>query len=135
MAPPVSWHLTIDEVRRYVVTVLGVPDDSALDTVLQVQHALLPAADRVMPLALQLSHDFETWHAGMLRAKEEGHLEDWHERIPRLVDLPPADFVVEDPNHVCTAGLGFDIEFEPYGNWEMVSPVGRAIPARHLLNT
>ena len=49
MAPPVSWRLFIDEVHRLLVDDLGVPDDSALGTALQVQHALLPAPGPDVP--------------------------------------------------------------------------------------
>ena len=61
MAPPGSWGLFIDEVGRYLTEQLGVTDDGALRTVLQVQLGHLPAADRAFPVVLSLPHDFVAW--------------------------------------------------------------------------
>ena len=41
MEPPVSWGLVFDEVRRFLVSEIGVDDDSALDTALRVQLGLV----------------------------------------------------------------------------------------------
>ena len=50
----------------------GVADDDALDTVLAVQHALLPARDRPFPLTLDLPHDYVAWRRALLEARELG---------------------------------------------------------------
>ena len=76
---PVSWQLLIDEVRTYVLRVLGMPADDALDTVLRVQHALLPARGRTFPLSLDLPHDYGAWHRAMVDVKDAGGLE-WEDR-------------------------------------------------------
>jgi hypothetical protein len=130
-APPVSWRLFIDEVHDYLTSVLGVADDSALRTVLTVQHALLPARDRRFPVALELAHDYAAWHAAMEDAKDGAHRDDWPDVVPRLRDLPPATFVVEDPNQVCDRGMGYHIIDNLDADWELHSPVARPMPSEH----
>ena len=65
MVPPVSWRLLLDEVRDYLVEQIGLADDDALDTVMAVQHALLPARDRSFPIELRLAHDYGAWFAAL----------------------------------------------------------------------
>jgi hypothetical protein len=125
MAPPVSWRLFYDEVRAYVVEQLGVLDDGALDTVMEVQHGLMPARGRTFPVQLHLPHDYADWYARMVALKDEGHRTDWPEHLPALRDLPPAPFEIDDPDRISEAGLGFRFDIDQYGNWEMRSPVMR----------
>jgi hypothetical protein len=129
---PVSWRLFVDEVHRYLCDTLGVADDSALRTVLAVQHALLPAPGRVFPLELQLEHDWASWYQAMTDAKDRG-IRDWTGEVPPLRDLPPAPFIVDDPRAVCSSGMGYRIEDYYHADWELRSPVERAMPAQHLV--
>jgi radical SAM superfamily enzyme YgiQ (UPF0313 family) len=125
--PPGSWRLFYDELRDYVVDVLGVKDE-ALETVLAVQHALIPARGREFPDTHELAHDYAGWHQAVIAAKDAGHFADWPSEVPPLRDFGPAAFTVEDPLHVSEAcmgspiTLGFDVEAE----WELESPVRRA---------
>lgn len=128
--PPVSWRCFIDEVREFLTTRLGVAAGSALETVLRVQHALLPARGRRFPLALELEHDFAAWHARMLEVKDSGAY-DWRAQVPPLASFGPARFVVEDPRAVCTRGIGYRIEDFFHSDWELESPVSRALPGEH----
>jgi radical SAM superfamily enzyme YgiQ (UPF0313 family) len=130
--PPVSWQCFIDELRDYLTIRLGIAAGSALETVLQVQHALLPARGRQFPLELTLAHDFAAWHAQMLAAKDEGRY-DWREHVPPLASFGPARFIVEDPRSVCTRGIGYRIEEFFHGDWELESPVSRALPGEHMV--
>jgi hypothetical protein len=129
--PPVSWQLFIDEVRRYLTSESGVADDTALDTVLQVQHALLPAADRAFPMTLELAHDFARWSHAIVESKDAG-VAEWTGVVPRLVELGPATFTVDDPNEVCSRGIGFKLDDNTHAAWELDSPVGRAVSHEHL---
>lgn len=133
MLPPVSWKLLIDEVRTLLVEVLGVPDDSALDTVLAVQHALLPARNRTFPTQLELPHDFAAWYAAVLEAKDGGHRDDWPSVVPELRTFGPATFVVDDPNDICTVAVGYRNENDYYGDWELRSPVARSVAGPKFL--
>ena len=73
MVPPVSWKLFVDDVRAYLTDEIGLQADSALETVLTVQHALIPAPCREFPLELHLAHDFAAWHAAIVRTKDDGN--------------------------------------------------------------
>jgi hypothetical protein len=127
MVPPVSWRWMIDEVHRYVVDRVGLRDDSALATVLAVQHALLPARDREFPVTLQLDHDYAAWHAAMAQLRDEGHLADWHEMAVPLHSYGPATFVVDDPLDSCQRFLGPTFTFLAEDSaWDLASPVSRA---------
>lgn len=127
MAPPGSWAHYLDEVRRFLVDFMQMPEDSALDTTLAVQHAHLPAADRVFPAELALAHDFAAWWDALLEAREEGHREDWEKHTPRLADFGPASLTIDDPNGVCITEIGKPLSYLLYSlrSWELESPVAR----------
>jgi radical SAM superfamily enzyme YgiQ (UPF0313 family) len=126
MVPPVSWRWMVDELRRYLVEQVGLADDGALDTVLAVQHALLPARDREFPLALHLDHDYASWHAAVAALRDDGHLADWHERIGPLRSHGPASFTVDDPLDSCQRFLGPTYTFLSEDSaWDLASPVSR----------
>lgn len=127
MAPPYSWALLFDEVRRFLVKECGVPDDSALDAMLTAQHALLPAFGRTYPHVVELPHDIVAWHSQMLEAKGSGHWRDWHEVVPPLASFAPGRLEVNDVNGSITALLGCEIGLSSSGvNWDMDSGIARA---------
>jgi radical SAM superfamily enzyme YgiQ (UPF0313 family) len=130
MVPPVSWKLFLAEVRRYLVEELGVADDDALDTVLEVQEALLPTRGRRFPDTRSLPHDFAAWHDAMLDAKYDGHLDDWPDVVPHLRTFGPGSLTVEDPRNVSLYELGVNIEEDPFDSWDLHSPVSRAVAAQ-----
>jgi hypothetical protein len=125
LVPPGSWHLAIQEARRYLSEVVGLDQDDAMTTVLTVQHALLPARDRQMPQTLKLAHDYASWHQAMVNATEAGHHDDWPWVVPKLRDFGPAWFSVDDPDHLCALGIGAGIDGDLFGNYELRSPVAR----------
>jgi hypothetical protein len=126
MVPPVTWRWMIDELRRYLVENVGIADDSALDTVLAVQHALLPARERQFPLTIELDHDYASWHATMAALRDDGHMADWHERMKPLRSFGPASFSVDDPLHSCQRFLGPTYTFLSEDSaWDLASPVSR----------
>jgi len=128
MAPPGSWSFFIDEVKRYVVDRMGLPESSGLRTALAVQHAHLPAADRKFPLTLNLEHDFTAWWNAMLVSREEGHRADWEKHVPRLSEFEPATITLADPNKICRREVGKSLNALSYNlrTWELDSPVARA---------
>lgn len=127
LAPPSSWSLFVDEVGRYVATVLAVESGSALDTALAVQLAHLPAADRAMPQSLQLPHDYVAWYEAALESRSGAHHDDWETVAPRLRDFPPGEMVVSDPHDVCGTMVGKPIILMTWNilGWDMDSPVAR----------
>jgi hypothetical protein len=131
MCAPVSWRLVIDELHEYLVGVLGVADDGALRTVLTVQHALLPAHGRSLPIALDLEHDFAAWQAAVLAVKESPDRQAWTTLVPRLAAFGPGEFKIDDSSGSVATAIGADIEMHGFGlNWEYESPVRRAFRAR-----
>ena len=55
---PVGWHALYAEVRAFVTEVLGVPAGTDLDTVLNLQLALMPRPGRRFPDTTALDHDY-----------------------------------------------------------------------------
>ena len=126
MVPPVSWGRFIDEVRRYLVEVVGLEDDDRLETVLRVQLALLPARDRELPEVVELPHDWAAFHAQVRELREAGRHADWHEAVTPLGDLPPARFPVADPLESCQRNLGRSyVLLAEDSAWDLDSPVSR----------
>jgi hypothetical protein len=127
MAPVYSWALVLQELREFLVTECGVPDDSSLDAILKAQHALLPAHGREFPCVVELAHDVADWHGQMLSAKAAGHWRDWHLIVPPLSEFPVAQLQVNDEGGWVTSMMGCDIELASSGvNWDMDSAIGRA---------
>jgi hypothetical protein len=127
MAPIYSWALVLDELRRFLVQECSVPDDSALDAILQAQHALLPAKGRAYPCAVDLPHDVVAWYSQLLAAKAAGHWRDWQMVIPTLSEFGPNRLEVNDEGGAVTRMLGCDLEMSSLGvNWDMDSEIGRA---------
>ena len=126
--PPGSWVPLIDEIGQKMVDA-GVPDDSALATVLAVQHALFPGRWRQFPIELQLAHDYATWHKRVTTAKMAAGDDSWVEAVPALRTFGPGVFPVADPYNSAErvtgsnpiAGIGGELE------WELDSPVARRI--------
>ncbi len=126
MAPPVSWRRYYDEVGQYLIDELGVPDDSALATVLAAQHHLMPSRDRVYPDTIDLPHDYAAWFRSVLDTKESGHHESWPLHAPALHAFGPGVLRVDDPGRMATMGIGSQIEAHGFGaNWELASPIAR----------
>jgi hypothetical protein len=127
MTAPVSWAIVMDDLRRFIVTRYGIADDSALDSVLHAQRALLPAHGRRFPDVVDLSHDVVEWNRAMLAAKGQGRRADWMDVVPRLAEFGPSLLTVEDPDHVVDTSLGVNSELSVVGvNWELDSPLSRA---------
>lgn len=114
---PGSWRFLVDDVHDYLTTVLSMPDDSSLETVLAVQHALLPDRMREFPATIDVAHDYTAWHARMVEVKDSGHRADWPERVPHLREFGPSTFTI---NRATIEIPGWRLHFE------MDSPVSRA---------
>jgi hypothetical protein len=76
---------------------------------------------------VSLEHDYPAWYAAMVSAKDAGHHRDWPQIVPRLRDYGPADLTVDDPDNICTLGLGHTVDSDPWGVWELDSPVSRPV--------
>jgi hypothetical protein len=128
MAPPGSWALFLDDVRRLVVEEIGVESGSALDAAVAVQRAHMPAADRILPVTIELPHDYVAWHTAMLEIRADDHGDDWEQFAPRLRSFGPGQITVSDPSDICGTMVGkalLEMVWTIRG-WELVSPVARA---------
>jgi hypothetical protein len=127
MVPPVSWALFNDEVRRYLVEVVGLADDRALDTVMAVQHAMHPSRGRSFPLELALDHDYVAWHRQITDLRQGGHRDDWPEHAAPLRSYGPGRFEMDDPYEVCATSIGGTTRTLSWESlWEFSSPISRA---------
>lgn len=129
LVPPVSWATFDAELHTYLVTEVGLADDSALRAVLAAQHALQPARDRSFPETVDLDHDVAAWYNAAVAAKDKGL--DWTATVPRLIDHGPGRLTVDDLTQVCALGLGYRIDYDYHVNWELTSPMARPVPNQH----
>lgn len=127
MAPPGSWVLFLADVKRYLTAELNVADDDALETVMRVQLAHLPAPERSFPETVELPHDFAAWQKAVHEAREDGHRDDWETVVPSLRTYPPADLTVDDPYDISVLDVGRPMGYLAIAlqSWELDSPVAR----------
>jgi hypothetical protein len=126
MVPPVSWQPFLAEIRRYLVDVVGLADDDALDTVIAVQHALLPARNREFPMQMDLAHDYAAWHATVAEQRDLGDRAGWHTVVSPLRTYVAGPFRVDDPLDSCQRSLGSNFAFLSEDSaWDLDSPVSR----------
>lgn len=103
---PVGWHALYAEVRAIVTEVLGVPAGSDLDTVLNLQLALMPRPGRRFPDTIALDHDYVAY----LYDATDGLYRDGAAGRPphRLSAYGPTTFTVTaDPLGLCVDGVRF----------------------------
>jgi radical SAM superfamily enzyme YgiQ (UPF0313 family) len=125
MVPPISWRFFLDEIRRWLVDVEGIADDDALETVLIVQHKLLPARDRTFPVEVPLPHDYVAWRKKLLEVRDDDHAA-WPARLPALRTLGPGSIRIDDPHRICSTALdGALTAIVHESSWDFDSPVSR----------
>lgn len=88
---PSSWEEFFAELRDFLVRELGVVNDSALETALAVQAAVLPREEGAYPLTVELKHDYARYLAD-LRAAFRGK-----GTARPLSEYPPGQLAVSDP--------------------------------------
>ncbi|HEY6737969.1 MAG TPA: radical SAM protein, partial [Actinopolymorphaceae bacterium] len=127
MAPPCSWSLFIDEVGTYLTSVIGLPDDAATKTVLDVQLAHLPSRERVFPEVIELPHDYAAWHRARSAEYAAGNVSGWRERVPPLRSFGPGTMTIDDPEGICRTAIGGDVTLFGVRSsaWDLDSPVCR----------
>ena len=133
MIPPGSWRIFIDEIRSYLVNELSIPADDALETVLQVQHALLPSRERVFPHEIQISKNYTEWYKSMIESKQLSWKDDWTSAVnPLRTFSQSVSFIVEDPQQLTSLGFGTPFDGDPDADWEFESPVARPLRFRRI---
>lgn len=100
-----GWRGFYDEVRQFVAEDFDIdPTDSGLETVLQLQLALMPAPGRTFPVSVGLPNDYVDYY----RSATHTLYTTGHAGVPDrpLQDYPPATFTVRgDPLGLCSAGI------------------------------
>ncbi|MDG1946027.1 MAG: radical SAM protein [Halioglobus sp.] len=125
MVPPVDWGWFMADLHRFFVEQLGIPDDAALDSALRAQHAMIPAPERQFPETIELPCDYAAWHADVLTAKENGHLQDWFKTVAPLRSYGAGILTVTDPNQICEQALGRSFNSYIWSLWELSSEIAR----------
>ena len=114
---PGGWRRFFEEVSDFVARRYGVERDSAFNSVLTVNEAVMPDGSRRYPMTVELEHDLVEWFTARNR------LEPTDARA--LHSYPPGRITVSDPNGLAT----IDLEYQQYDThqyfWELHSPVAR----------
>lgn len=130
LIPPFGWRPYYEEARQLVIDEFPEVDQDALDVVLAVQEAIMPAPGRSFPHRVALRHDYGAWYASH-KAREA--------TARPLRDHDPAEFeVVGDPTFRCSLTMGRMVDERPHElvttafwaahNWELDSPLQRLVP-------
>jgi hypothetical protein len=128
---PFGWRPFYDETARFLQAEFGIPSESGLEAVLELQDALMPCPDRSYPLEVTLDHD--------VLAYRQEHLAG---RGRRLSEYGPVSFVVDDPRDLGEQGfMRYQLEglrqrlvhhnnpaFWDMHDWELESPLKRPLP-------
>ena len=136
--PALGWTAFYEETHRFVMDELGVPDSSALRSVLHLQQFLMPAPGREFPCSTTLDHDYVAYY----RSATDDLYRDGRAHGPSqpLSAFGPARFTVTaDPLTLCVNGLemhGDSRNEQMPGDWvigansafELESPLLRYLP-------
>jgi len=102
--PPLGWRSFYDEVRRFVVTELGVEPSRALETVLGLQRFLMPEYGRRFPDTIALDHDYVAYYRSATASLWSSG--EFHPPERPLADHGPAAFTIYgDPMDRCGGGM------------------------------
>lgn len=132
--PPADWMSWTDEVSAFLDTRHGIKRSPGLDTVLQVQRAVLPYYGRHFPDPVELPHDYSAWHQRLPRPGVESST------FSPLESYGPGLLVVTDPGRICATAIGrnnfvtrrdqvAENLFWMVNHWELASAVGRPLAA------
>ena len=110
---PSGWALFYQEVRDYLISRYGIANNSALDTVIMVNHAAMPDDALSYPHNIDLAHNFAAYFK-----------QDPQARAP-LATFTPASMQFTDPNRLAS----IDLDAAQYDShqyfWELHSNVAR----------
>lgn len=106
---PGGWPPVLEEVGRFIEHRYGVERDSAFETMLRVQAAVLADPDKDAEQTLALSHDFVRYYR------------DGAERAP-LSEYGPGTLTVRDPNGLCRMDPARHYRYDTHSvSWELSS--------------
>jgi hypothetical protein len=111
---PGSWEELYAEVADFLARELGVVKDAALETVFQVQAAVMPREGQAYPLQVELKHDFGRWMQDR-RSKDP--------QAPRrpLAEYPAGTLEVSDPASMAQSDRTLDLVRDHIVRFELAS--------------
>ena len=127
MAPPGSWGLFIDEVRRYLTS--AARHRRRRRTPYRAPGPARPPSGRGPRVSVGASTSARLRRVARTRflAREDGHRADWEQVVPSLRTFPAAELTISDPNDICRTDVG-----KPMGmlglalrSWELNSAAAR----------
>jgi hypothetical protein len=135
---PVGWRSLYDEIRQLLHDDLDITPSTALDTVLALQHFLMPTPGRAFPATITLAHDYLAYY----RNATHTLYTTGHATTPDqpLHHHPPTTFTITaDPLDVCRNGIIFgqhgdggvmqgDFAIGANAANELASPLLRVLP-------
>ncbi|NNJ72258.1 MAG: radical SAM protein [Enterobacterales bacterium] len=111
---PSGWSEFYAELKRYVLDHYDVSDDSAFQTVLMVNQAVMPEESTTYPLNMTTEHNFEFY----FQRRQKGE-------PVSLSELEAGEITISDPDGM----IGIDDSYMQYDShqffWELTSPVSR----------
>jgi radical SAM superfamily enzyme YgiQ (UPF0313 family) len=126
-----GWRPFYDEMKRYLAREHGVPIDSALETALRAQEAVMRDAGRTFPATVELAHDFARYVADRRAAAARGSREPG----APLLSYPPAELVVTDPNQLCLLDPRRNMQYDQHVmRWELSSSLTTAAPVAFFID-
>lgn len=131
LVPPGSWETFLAELGEWMVVELGLPDDSALRSVLAAQAAVLPEPGARFPRRVELEHDVAAWlalHPDAPAGRDQPPLLSYGPAVLEVDDEGRNDaLLVANRQSRSHSGRPLREVRRIYGpSWELVSPLARA---------
>ena len=115
---PGGWPLFYGQLKNYILDKYSVSDDSALDTVLKVNAAVMPDEAVTYPMTIHLDHDIIQYFIAQQQKSDD-------DKPEALYTYAPGELVISDPDGM----VNIDAQFLQYDShqffWELLSDVSR----------
>lgn len=118
-----QWRRLYAEMATYICRRYGIARTSAMDTILDVQEALMPARDRVFPERLCLPHDLVAY---VDQIRQAPNLQAYIASDPApLHTYPPGELIITDPHNISAEAVWDVRKFydSHIVQWELTSPL------------
>ncbi len=114
---PSGWKVFYEELKQYLIQNYQIEDDSALNTVLEVNRAAMPDESIIYPYTINIEHDYIAYFTHNSQASAEQFI--------RLIEQSSAQMSFEDPDGL----VEIDDTYLQYDShqffWELDSKVSR----------
>ncbi|KAA3650965.1 MAG: radical SAM protein [Proteobacteria bacterium] len=124
---PGGWYDFYQQIGQYITEQYSIPMDSGFRTVFLVSQYCMPDDTLSYPITVKIPHDFTAYFTAKRQA-------DSKQSKYALVDYPPSNFQVSDPNNM----VNIDMDYLQYDShqyfWELHSPVSRPKSSSEFIN-